>query len=88
MHTLVMLPHGSGMMCGTVKAQKRDLDGNLIRRRSDNQILDTQLYDVEFPDREVTPLTTNAIAQAMCAQCDIDRNEYLLPSLTYRKFRP
>ncbi len=44
----------------------------------DNPILDTQLYDIEFLDGEVTPLTANAIAQAMYAQCDIDSNKYLL----------
>ncbi len=65
-------------MCGTVKARKRDLDGNPIGCQSDNPILDTQLYDVKFPNGEVTPLTANAIAQAMYAQCDVDGNEYLL----------
>ncbi len=29
-HASVMLPNGSGMMRGTVKAQKRDKDGNPI----------------------------------------------------------
>ncbi len=77
-HALVMLPCGSQMMSGTVRARKRDLDGNPIGCRSDNPILDTRLYDIEFPDGEVTPLTANAIAQAMYAQCDVDRNEYLL----------
>ncbi len=62
---LVMLPCGSQMMRGTVRVHKRDLDGNPIGCRSDNPILDTHLYDVEFPDGEVTPLTANAIAQAM-----------------------
>ncbi len=40
--------------------------------------MDTQLYDVKFPDGEVTPLTANAIVQAMYAQCDVSRNEFLL----------
>ncbi len=62
-------------MGGIAKAHKQDLDGNPIGCRSDNPILDTWLYDVEFPNGEVTPLTANAIAQAMYAQCDIDGNE-------------
>ncbi len=81
-HASVMLPRGSQMMHGTVKARKRDLDGNPIGCQSDNPILDTQLYDVEFPDGEVTPLTANAIAQAMYTQCDIDRNEYYSSTLS------
>ncbi len=78
MHSLVMLPHGSQLIHGTVKAHKRDLDANPIGHQSDNPLLDMQLYDVEFPNGEVTPLTANTIAQAMYAQCDFDGNEYLL----------
>ncbi len=66
------------MMQGTVKVRKWDPDGNPIGHWSDNPILDTQLYDVAFPDGEVTPLTANAIAQAMYVQCNIEGNEYLL----------
>ncbi len=35
-------------------------------------------YDVELPDCNITPITAIAIAQAMNAQCNMDRNEYLL----------
>ncbi len=73
-----MLLRGSQMMQGTMKACKRDLDGNPIGRWLDNPILDTRLYDVEFPDGEVTLLMANAIAQAMYVQCNVDGNEYLL----------
>ncbi len=78
MHALVMLLCGNQLMHGTVKVHKRDLDGNPIGCQLDNPILGTWLYDIEFPDGEVAPLTANAIAQAMYAQCDVDRNEYLL----------
>ncbi len=61
-----------------MKARKRELDGNPVGRRADNPNMDTRLYDIEFPDGEVTPLTANAIVQAMYAQCNVDRNEYLL----------
>ncbi len=84
-HASVMLLHGRQLMCGTMKARKQDLDGNPIGCQSNNPILDTRLYDVEFPNGEVIPLTANAIAQAMYAQCDVDRNKYLLLQLTYRK---
>ncbi len=77
-HTAVMLPCGSQMMCSTVKASKRDLDGNPIGCQSVNPVLDTCMYDVKIPDGEVTPLTANAIVQAMYAKCNVDGNEYLL----------
>ncbi len=30
LHASIMIPHGSQLMCGTVKGPKRDLDGNPI----------------------------------------------------------
>ncbi len=45
-HALVMLLLGSQMMCGTIRACKRDLDGNSIGCQLENSILDTQLYDI------------------------------------------
>ncbi len=66
MHALL---HESQLMCGTVRAHKQDLDGNPIGFQSDNPFLDTQLYNVEFPNGEVTPLTANAIVQAMYYVC-------------------
>ncbi len=40
-HASIMLPCGSQLMHGTVKACKQDLDGNPICCQSDNPILDT-----------------------------------------------
>ncbi len=54
-HALVMLLSGSQMMRGTARAHKQDLDGNPIGCQLDNPILDTQLYDIKFPNCEVTP---------------------------------
>lgn len=78
MHVSVMFLYGSQMTCCTVKAHKQDLDGNPIGCRSDNPILDTCLYDMKFPDGEVTLLRANMIAKAMYSQCDVDGNEHLL----------
>ncbi len=54
------------------------LDGNPIGCQLDNPILDTHPYDIKFSDGEVTPLTANAIVQAMYAQCNINGSEYLI----------
>ena len=86
-NTKVMLPRGDSMTRGRVIHRKRDADGNLVGRSNDNPILDTQEYEVEFANGEVTELTGNMIVEAMYAQCDNDGNEYvLLNSLVdYRK---
>ncbi len=44
-----------------------DLDGNPIGHQSNNPILDSHQYDIEFPNGEMTPLTANMIAQALYA---------------------
>ncbi len=52
-HASVMLPC---VVHGTVRAFKQGLDGNPIGCWSDSPILDMHLYDMEFPDGEVTPV--------------------------------
>ena len=41
-------------------------------------ILDTCTYDVEFMDGQKAELAANVIAQNMFAQCNIEKNQYLL----------
>lgn len=45
-----MLPHGSHLVCGTVKVCMHDHDGNPIGCQSDNIIIDPCLFDIQFPD--------------------------------------
>ncbi len=75
--TFVMHSYG-WMMCGTVKACKYDCGSNPVGCRLVNLILDMCLYDLEFPDGEVTLLIANVLAQALYAQCNVDGNQYLL----------
>ena len=83
----IMLPRGDGFARGRVVKRKRGIDGEVIGRANTNPILDTRLYEVQFPGGEVTELTANVIAQSMYAQCDADGNEYLLLEsfVDYRK---
>ena len=74
----VSLPHHGQKITGRVKARKRDADGNLQGTRHENPILDTRVYEVEFPDGEVTALAANVIAENMWAQCDMDGTQHLL----------
>lgn len=73
-----MFLSGSQMVHGTVKACKSYKNCNPIGQWLDNPILDICLYDIEFQHGEVTPNATNAILQAMYAQCSMDGNEYLV----------
>jgi Reverse transcriptase (RNA-dependent DNA polymerase) len=74
----VMLPVGGDMLTGKVKARSRTKDGCIVGRAHNNPILDTRLYDVEFPDGHVSEYTANVIAENMYAQCDAQGNQLLL----------
>ena len=50
------------MAGGQVVHQKNDADGNPIGRSNQNPVLDTCLYEVEFPGGEITELAANMIA--------------------------
>ncbi|KAL7571623.1 hypothetical protein ACA910_011163 [Epithemia clementina (nom. ined.)] len=63
---------------GKVTRLKRDLDGEYKGVAHKNPILNTRLYEVEFPDGKVTEYAANILAQNMIAQCDLDSNQWLL----------
>ncbi len=65
----IMIPRGNTFACRTVVSRRCDAEGNIIGQAHDNPILDSCIYNVEFA--HVTALMTNA-------QCDSDRNEYIL----------
>jgi hypothetical protein len=53
------------MAKGCVTARKRDWDGNPIGHASDNPILDTRSYIIDFDDGDQTELTANMIAESL-----------------------
>ena len=61
----VLFSLGGEMQRGIVRKRKRDVDGNPMGRENQNPILDTRLYEVEFPDGRTEELAANAIALAM-----------------------
>jgi hypothetical protein len=67
---------------------KHDLDGNAIGISHCNPALDTQLYEVHFPDETTEELAVNIITEVVYAQCNTDRNEYVLPEaiMDYPKY--
>ena len=46
----------------------RDADGNIVGTYDDNPILNTIVYDVEFPDGAVKQYAANVIAENMYTQ--------------------
>jgi hypothetical protein len=41
-------------------------------------MLDTTIYEIEFPDGRIDEYTANVIAENMYAQCDIEGRQYKL----------
>ena len=72
----VMLPKGDQIITGTVKSRKRKADGTPVGRESKNPILDTRVYEVQFPEGSLADYGANIIAENMLSQCDIDGNQY------------
>jgi hypothetical protein len=68
----VVLPHGGESARAKVITRKRDTNGNPIGKRSPsrNPVLDTGLYEVQFPDGSTEEITANLIAENIYSQVD------------------
>jgi hypothetical protein len=75
---IVQLSIGDKVQTGKVTGRKRGLDGMARGKESANPILDTRNYNVEFPDGRSEEYTANVIAENMYAQCDEERNQFLM----------
>jgi hypothetical protein len=65
-------------MSGKVWWRKREADGSLKGTAHQHPILDTQTYEVEFPNGQVAKYSANVIAENMYTQCNAEGNQYLL----------
>ena len=63
---------------GHAVAHKRDAEGNTMVRAHADPILDTRVYQVEFPGGKDAESSTNVIAELLYTQCDAGGNGYLL----------
>jgi Reverse transcriptase (RNA-dependent DNA polymerase) len=73
------LPRSGGEVeFARVTKRLRDKDGLPIGTANDNPILDTRVYEVEFPDGHKAALAANAIAENLFAQVDSDGNRHVL----------
>jgi hypothetical protein len=74
----VLLPHQGRQLTAKVKNRKQNAMGDLIGHSNANPILDTRLYEVEFPDGSEATYSANVIAENMLSQCDSEGRQYLL----------
>ena len=61
-----------------VAKRLRDANGLPIGKASDNPILDTSMYEVEYADGEKSALYASLIAENMFAQIDEEGNRHVL----------
>ncbi len=61
----VRLPKDGKEVIGTVVARKRDHEGNPIGCSHPNPILDTRVYQVNFPDGNSAEYSANMIAECL-----------------------
>ena len=66
----LLLPHGDTMQRARVVTRHKDEAGLPIGRRHENPILDSRLYDVEFPDGSTDVVAANLIAENLYSQID------------------
>lgn len=76
--TQVLLPRGDEFMLGTVKKRVVDTEGKPIGKLNDNPILDSRLYEVEFPDGHILEYSANIIAENLYSQVDEQGRQYIL----------
>ena len=75
----VLLPHRNELRMAKVIKRNIGPDGTLIGTPYENSMLNTALYDVQFPDGSVKPYSANIIAENILNSVDADgyHSQYL-----------
>ena len=68
----ILLPHGESEQLAKVVRRSLDSQGRSIGTYDDNPIMNTAVYDIEFPDGTTKEYGANLIAENILAQCDMD----------------
>ena len=71
-HAEVNLPKGEEMQRAKVIGRSKSDDGRILGMYDDNPMLNTLLYDVQFPDGTIKEYAANIIAENMFSQVDAD----------------
>jgi hypothetical protein len=70
----VVLPSkdGESLVLTRVANRKQDADGRVLGKSHDNPILDTRIYQVEYPDGATAEFSANVIAETILSQDEAD----------------
>ena len=80
-HVDVTLQRNNQLMQGKVKGRSLAPNSIIIRYYNDNLVLNTLIYDVEFPDGEVREYAANIIVENLLTR--VDYNGYITMALDY-----
>ena len=69
-HSEVLLPHGEDLQMAKVLRRSVNPEGRVIGNANDNPLLNTLMYDVEFPDGNIKKYAANIIAENVLVNCD------------------
>ena len=72
MNNQVYIPQGESMQVNKVSQRILDEDGKLVGTYYDNPMLNTLMYDVNFPDGATKPYAANMIADNIHNSVDLD----------------
>jgi hypothetical protein len=70
------LPLNNAMAHASVVARQKDGEGNPVGSSDANPLLDTQVYQVEFPDGSTEEYAANVIAENMYSQVDEEGRQF------------
>jgi hypothetical protein len=74
----LLMPHGDSMQHARVMRRVKDDDGIPLGKRHPNPILDSRLYELEFPDGSTETVATNIIAENLYSQIDAEGKSYAI----------
>ena len=69
-HSEVLLSHGEDFQMAKVLRRSVNPEGRVIGNTNDNPLLNTLMYDVEFPDGNIKKYAANIIAENVLVNCD------------------
>jgi hypothetical protein len=72
LHSEVSLQLGDGMAVGKVTKRAIGPDGTIAGTYDENPVLNTMIYEVEFPDGQLREYAANVLAENMLTQVDSD----------------
>ena len=77
-HSEIYLPQGEEIKCAKVLLRSKNDNDEIVGTYNENPILNTLVYDVEFPDGDVREYRANIIVENTYAQVDADRFAHTL----------